>query len=169
MAMPFELSSQVADNCGEEEEDRQLVSQWMCDVCRDLDTPEFSNPVVMQCVVCKAFLCRHCRMYPRSVKFLCIHRHRIRAVHVCLVGGPSGRTKVATATKAATLAAVMAAAALAAVRYGEWWKSYLREFKFFLGLVALPSLRWVLLCPAMGLRARPWQGDPEPVCAGASV
>ena len=167
MAMPFELSDQIADNDGDEEENQQLVSQWMCDVCRDLDTPEFSNPVVMQCVVCKAFLCRHCRMYPRSVKILCIHRHRIRAVHVCLVGGPSGRTKVATATKAATLAAVMAAAAVAAVRYGEWWKSYLREFKFCLGLVALLSLRRVLRCLVMGLRARPWQGAAQPACARA--
>ena len=66
MAMPFELSDQIADNDGDEEENQQLVSQWMCDVCRALDTPQFSNPVVTQCVRCKAFLCSHCLVYPPS-------------------------------------------------------------------------------------------------------
>ena len=42
-----------------------------------------------------------------------------------------------------------------------------REFEFFLVLVALLSLRRVLRCLVMGLRARPWQGGAQPACARA--
>ena len=67
----------------------------------------------------------------------------------------------------ANLAAVMVAAAVAAVRDGEWWNSYPRKFEFFLVLVALLSLRRVLCCLVMGLRARPWQGAAQTACARA--
>ena len=60
IAMPLELSDLVAHNDGNEEEVKQLVSQWMCDICRDFTTPQFTNPVVTQCFVCKAFLCKSC-------------------------------------------------------------------------------------------------------------
>ena len=58
--MPLELSDLVAHNDGNEEEVKQLVSQWMCDICRDFTTPQFSNPVVTQCFFCNAFLCKSC-------------------------------------------------------------------------------------------------------------
>ena len=60
IAMPLELSDLVAHNDGNEEEVKQLVSQWMCDICRDFTTPQFSNPVVTQCFLCNAFLCKSC-------------------------------------------------------------------------------------------------------------
>ena len=70
--------------------------------------------------------------------------------------GPTARhLAVAAVVMTANLAAVMVAAAVAAVRDGEWWNSYPREFEFFLVLVALLSLRRVLCFLVMGLRARP--------------
>ena len=64
--MPPETSNEIAHEAGDEEEDRQPVSQWMCDVCLDFGTPQFDNPVVTQCFVCKAFLCNSCVMYGRG-------------------------------------------------------------------------------------------------------
>ena len=84
--------------------------------------------------------------------------------------GPTARhLAVAAVVMTANLAAVIVAAVVAAVRDGEWWKSYPREFKFILGLVALLSLRRVLRCLVMVLRARPWQGAAQPACASTSV
>ena len=57
----------------------------------------------------------------------------------------------------AAVAAVRAAAAVAAVPYRDIGSV----------LAALLSLRRVLLCPAMGLRAPPWQGAAQPACASA--
>ena len=65
--MPLELSDLVAHNDGDEEEVKQLVSQWMCDTCRDFTTPQFSNPVVTQCFFCNAFLCKSCAKNWRTV------------------------------------------------------------------------------------------------------
>ena len=67
IAMPLELSDLVAHNDGDEEEDKQLVSQWMCDIYRDFTAPQFSNPVVTQCFLCNAFLCKSCAQNWRAV------------------------------------------------------------------------------------------------------
>ena len=63
--MPLETVNELRHDTGDEERDRQPVSQWMCDVCVEFDTVRFDNPVVTQCFVCKAFLCESCVMYER--------------------------------------------------------------------------------------------------------
>ena len=52
----------VVEN-GDEAEESQPVSQWMCDICQSQSEPRFENPAITRCFVCQAHICQEHAWY----------------------------------------------------------------------------------------------------------
>ena len=56
------VDQDVVEN-GDEAEEPQPVSQWMCDICQSQSEPRFQNPAITRSFFCQAHICQEHAWY----------------------------------------------------------------------------------------------------------